>query len=86
MGGDLFITVALSFPGEDGGGCMILVVGATGLVGSDVCRKLSARGEQVRGLVRVTSSQEKRVIETFGLTLTNVDQYARGVLAKAATA
>jgi uncharacterized protein YbjT (DUF2867 family) len=37
---------------------MILVVGATGLVGSDVCRRLAKRGEKVRALVRVTSDKE----------------------------
>jgi uncharacterized protein YbjT (DUF2867 family) len=34
---------------------MILVVGATGLVGSDICRRLAARGDLVRALVRPTS-------------------------------
>ncbi len=38
---------------------MILVAGATGLVGSAVCQKLAARGEKVRALVRGTSSKEK---------------------------
>ena len=38
---------------------MILVVGATGLVGSEVCRRLMRRGERVRALVRETSSKEK---------------------------
>lgn len=38
---------------------MILVVGATGLVGSDVCHRLAARGEKVRAFVRSTSSEEK---------------------------
>ena len=38
---------------------MILVVGATGLVGGEVCKKLAARGEKVRALVRTTSSKEK---------------------------
>ena len=38
---------------------MILVVGATGLVGSEVCQKLIGRGEQVRALVRTTSSKDK---------------------------
>ncbi len=38
---------------------MVLVVGATGLVGSEVCRKLRARGERVRALVRATSSETK---------------------------
>jgi uncharacterized protein YbjT (DUF2867 family) len=38
---------------------MILVVGATGLVGSAICRKLAARGEEVRALVRGTSLKER---------------------------
>jgi uncharacterized protein YbjT (DUF2867 family) len=38
---------------------MVLVVGATGLVGSEVCQRLMRRGEQVKALVRETSSKEK---------------------------
>ncbi len=38
---------------------MILVAGATGLVGSEVCQRLTSRGEPVRALVRTTSSKEK---------------------------
>jgi uncharacterized protein YbjT (DUF2867 family) len=38
---------------------MILVVGATGLVGSEVCQRLMRRGEPIRALVRATSSREK---------------------------
>ena len=38
---------------------MVLVVGATGLVGSEVCQRLIRRGEPVRALVRATSSKEK---------------------------
>src|SRR5215831_18435734 len=38
---------------------MVLVAGATGLLGSEVCRRLLARGESVRALVRATSSKEK---------------------------
>lgn len=38
---------------------MILVVGATGLVGSDVCLRLVKRGKPVRALVRVTSDKNK---------------------------
>ena len=38
---------------------MILVVGATGLVGSEVCHKLKSGGEQVRALTRAASSKEK---------------------------
>src|SRR5947208_2630500 len=39
-------------PTED---IMILVVGATGFLGSEICRRLIERGEAVRGLVRETS-------------------------------
>ena len=38
---------------------MILVAGASGLVGSAVCRKLAGRGEKVRALVRATSAKER---------------------------
>ena len=38
---------------------MILVAGATGLVGGEVCRDLARRGEPVRALVRATSAKEK---------------------------
>ncbi len=38
---------------------MVLVVGATGLVGSEVCRRLLQNGEAVRAFVRTTSSPEK---------------------------
>ena len=38
---------------------MVLVVGATGLVGSEICARLARRGEKVRALVRGTSSQER---------------------------
>jgi uncharacterized protein YbjT (DUF2867 family) len=38
---------------------MILVAGATGLVGSEVCQRLMKRGERVRALVRATSTKEK---------------------------
>ena len=38
---------------------MYLVVGATGMVGSEICRLLAAQGKPVRGLVRATSDQAK---------------------------
>ena len=38
---------------------MILVVGSTGMVGSDICRRLVKRGEPVRALVRSTSDPAK---------------------------
>lgn len=38
---------------------MILVVGSTGFLGGEICRRLAAQGEAVRGLVRVTSNPER---------------------------
>ena len=38
---------------------MVLVAGATGLVGCGVCERLVQRGEKVRALIRDTSSKEK---------------------------
>ena len=38
---------------------MILIVGATGLVGSDVCLRLAKRGKPVRALVRMPSDRSK---------------------------
>ena len=38
---------------------MILVVGSTGFLGSEICRRLTASGKAVRGLVRSTSDPEK---------------------------
>jgi uncharacterized protein YbjT (DUF2867 family) len=42
---------------------MILVVGATGLLGSEICRRLRARGRPVRGLVRPGSPKEAALRE-----------------------
>jgi len=36
-----------------------LVVGSTGLLGSEICRQLTARGQEVRSLVRQTSDPAK---------------------------
>ena len=38
---------------------MNLIVGATGMLGSEVCRRLTAAGKPVRALVRATSDQAK---------------------------
>lgn len=38
---------------------MILVVGSTGFLGSEICRRLTASGQSVRGLVRTSSAAEK---------------------------
>jgi NADH dehydrogenase len=44
---------------EEGEIAMILVVGSTGMVGSEICRRLAARGTPVRALVRATSALGK---------------------------
>lgn len=38
---------------------MILVVGSTGILGGEICRRLREAGQPVRGLVRATSGEEK---------------------------
>ena len=38
---------------------MILVVGSTGLLGREICRRLAAKGKPTRALVRATSDQAK---------------------------
>lgn len=49
---------------------MVLVVGATGSVGSEVCQKLARAGEKVRALVRRTSSKEKiEILKACGVEL-----------------
>ena len=42
---------------------MVLVVGATGLLGSEICRRLRAAGQPVRAMVRATSARDK--VETL---------------------
>ena len=46
--------VPLRVPGD------VVVVGATGMLGGEICRRLRARGEHVRGLVRSTSDPSAR--------------------------
>jgi len=49
---------------------MILVVGSTGFLGSDVVRRLATSGQQVRALVRASSDPAKRSqLEAWGATL-----------------
>jgi uncharacterized protein YbjT (DUF2867 family) len=49
---------------------MVLVVGATGLVGSEVCQRLARQGRQVRALVRSTSAAEKvDALRSYGVEL-----------------
>src|SRR3954468_10707887 len=63
---------------------MVLVVGATGLVGSAVCQKLAERGEKVRALVRATSSPERLAgLRASGAELVTGDLKDPGSLAAA---
>lgn len=53
---------------------MILVVGATGFLGAEICRRLTAQGEQVRGMVRATSDQETvRGLRSLGVETVQAD-------------
>jgi uncharacterized protein YbjT (DUF2867 family) len=53
---------------------MVLVVGATGMVGSAICQKLVQRGEKVAALVRPTSSEERvEALRSFGVELRTGD-------------
>ena len=53
---------------------MILVVGATGLLGSEICRRLTQRGNPVRALVRQTSNHDRVAhLESLGAELVRAD-------------
>jgi len=60
---------------------MILVVGATGLLGRDICRRLGAAGKPVRALVRRTADRAKvDELERSGATLVRGDLKDRASL------
>ena len=53
---------------------MNLVVGATGTLGSEICRLLAAEGKPVRALVRTTSDQSKVAqLESFNIEIARGD-------------
>ena len=53
---------------------MILVSGATGLLGSEICRLLATRGRPVRALVRATSNPEQVArLKSLGVELVRGD-------------
>ncbi len=63
---------------------MILVVGATGLVGMEVCQRVRERGEEVRALVRSTSAPEKKSkLQQMGAQLAEGDLKSPQTLQKA---
>jgi NADH dehydrogenase len=60
---------------------MYLVVGATGNLGGEIWRRLTAEGKPVRGLVRATTDQEKRdKITSYGVELVEGDVRDRASL------
>jgi uncharacterized protein YbjT (DUF2867 family) len=63
---------------------MNLVIGATGMVGGEVCRLLASEGKPVRGLVRATSDQAKvDRLNELGVELVKGDLRDRASLDKA---
>ncbi len=63
---------------------MILVVGATGMVGGEICRRLVSRGETVRALVRSTSDPGKvEALRALGVRPTTGDVRDRESLKRA---
>lgn len=61
-----------------------LVIGATGLLGQEICRRLTEAGCQVRALVRRTSDQAKRAgLERLGIELVEGDLKDPASLARA---
>lgn len=53
---------------------MTLVVGATGMVGTEICRLLAAAGEPVKALVRATSEPTKvEKLKSFGAVVVQGD-------------
>ena len=53
---------------------MILVIGATGLLGGEICRRLVAAGKPVRALTRPTSDPARvAALRTLGVKLVNGD-------------
>jgi len=50
----------------------VLVVGATGVLGTEICRRLKAKGHDVRGLVRAGSSKGKE-LQALGVKIVEGD-------------
>lgn len=63
---------------------MNLVVGATGFLGSEVCRQLAAAGRPVRALVRSSSNPDKvTMLSQMGAEVIRGDVHDRGTLDEA---
>jgi NADH dehydrogenase len=60
---------------------MILVIGATGLLGGEICRRLAAAGRPVRAMVRSTSDRSRvENLSALGVTLARGDLKDRASL------
>jgi NADH dehydrogenase len=60
---------------------MILVVGATGFLGREICRRLAAQGKQVKGMMRATSDPGAvDQLRSYGLDLVQGDLKERSSL------
>ena len=63
---------------------MNLVIGATGRLGSEVCRQLAAKGKPVRALVRATSDPGKvEALRSCGAEIVQGDLRDRASLSAA---
>jgi uncharacterized protein YbjT (DUF2867 family) len=63
---------------------MTLVVGATGLLGTEICRRLSAAGKSLRAMVRKTSDPAKKnILKELGAELVEGDLKDRASLDRA---
>jgi NADH dehydrogenase len=63
---------------------MNLVVGATGMLGTEICRQLRSRGQPVRAMVRVTSDPTKiEALRTMGADIAYGDLREPATLAQA---
>lgn len=63
---------------------MILVVGATGMVGTEICRLLTTSGKTVRAMVRPTSKTEKiQAVKKLGCSTVQGDLRDAGSLKEA---
>jgi NADH dehydrogenase len=60
---------------------MYLIVGATGMLGSEICRLLATKGHPVKGLVRATSDQAKvDNLKSYGVEVVEGDVRDRASL------
>jgi uncharacterized protein YbjT (DUF2867 family) len=60
---------------------MTLVIGSTGYLGGEICRRLVGRGKRVRGLVRSTSDPERiAMLRSMGVELVEGDLKDRASL------